>query len=216
MKKTIFFLSVFMVCMSFAAFSQKSRVGVSGGITFSNQNSEVNGVQHDGRSLTGFMASLVMETPLGKHFAFQPHLAYVRKGMEIKQTNPFSGSDTSIQLRYFDIPLNFLYTTGRRIVFYAGAGPCISLPLPSRRVVKTGDIKTSSELTFGSEPTNIYKGVDYGANILVGIRIPKGFFLSVNYTQGLRNIMPVKRGDDKINNNYLGIQLGYLFSNASK
>jgi hypothetical protein len=213
MKKTIFLLIIFSLALSVAGFSQKSRVGLSGGVTISNMNSRVNGTKQTENSLTGFMASMLIETPLATHISFQPHLAYVRKGMRVNQSVPNPSSDTTIQLRYFDIPLNVLFTTGKKMTFYIGGGPCFSFGLPSRRVVETGGIKVGSELTFGSEPSNNYKGFDFGVNGLVGIRLSKGFFLSVNYTQGFRNLMPVEMGDDRIRNNYAGIQLGYLFSN---
>ena len=178
-------------------------------------NSETNGQKASGRSLTGFMASLVIETPLAKHLSFQPHIAYVRKGMQVK-TELFTGSDTLINLRYVDLPMNLVYTAGTKLTFYAGAGPVLSFNLPSQRVVKVGDTKSNTELSFGKEANNNYRGFDYGANILVGLRLPSGLFMSLNYTQGFRNLMPIENGNDKINNNYVGLQLGFLFKNNDK
>jgi hypothetical protein len=215
MKKAIFFLIIFSFSLSITGFSQKSRVGLSGGVTNSNMNRKVSGNEQTGKGLTGFMASMIIETPIARHLSFQPHLAYVRKGMRVK-TPPFTSADTSIQLRYVDLPLNLIYTTGKKMTFYVGGGPCFSFNLPSQRVVEVGGAKSNTEIAFGEEAKSDFKGFDYGANILIGLRLLKGYFISVNYTQGLRNIMPIEKGDDKINNNYLGIQLGYLFNNTSK
>jgi hypothetical protein len=215
MKKAIFFLIIFSFSLSVTGFSQKARVGLSGGVTISNMNNTISGKEQTGEGLTGFMASMIIETPLFSHLSFQPHLAYVRKGMRVK-TQPFTSADTSIQLRYVDVPLNFIYTTGKKMTFYVGGGPCLSFNLPSLRVVEVGGAKSNTEIAFGEDAKSDFKGFDYGANILVGLRLLKGYFISVNYTQGIRNIIPVEKGDDKIHNNYLGIQLGYLFNNTAK
>ena len=215
MKKSIFLLIIFSLGLSMAGFSQKTRVGVSGGITISNMNSNINGTKQTGNSLTGFMASLLIETPIISHLSFQPHVAYVRKGMQFKPVAKSAG-DTSYQLRYVDLPLNLIYTAGKSFTFYIGGGPCFSFGLPSHRLVESGGAKSTTELSFGEEATDTFKGFDFGVNGLVGVRLANGFFISVNYTQGFSNLMPIPTGDDKIRNNYAGIQLGYLFKNETK
>jgi len=216
MKKSIFSLVIFSLCFSIQAFSQKTRVGISGGVTISNMNSRVNDMKQTGNSLTGFMATMLIESPISSHLAFQPHIAYVRKGMKVKPAVANPPADTSIQLRYVDLPMNLVYTAGKTWKFYIGGGPLVSFNLPSKRVVETGGTKSDSEINFGTEATDHYRGVDWGVNGLAGIRLKNGFFVSVNYSQGLRNLMVNRSGDSKINNNYAGIQIGYLFSNNSK
>src|SRR6185503_12716923 len=105
------------------------------------------------------------------HLAFQPHVAYVRKGMKFKSTVPNPSSDTSYQLRYVDLPLNFVYTAGKKWTFYVGGGPCLSFNLPSHRKVETGGTKSTSELSFGTTVTDNFKGFAYGLNGLVGFRL---------------------------------------------
>jgi len=56
--------------------------------------------------------------------------------------------------------------------------------------------------------------MDYGANGLIGIRCKSGIIFSVNYTYGIRNLIPVPSGDDKLRNGCLGIRLGYIFKNT--
>jgi len=216
MKKSFFFLIMISLGLSVSGFTQKARVGVAGGVTVSNMNFVTDGKRETGESMTGFMASMILETPLGKRFAFQPALAYVRKGYRVK-TEPFTGApDTTIRLRYVDIPLNFVFQAGNKIIFYAGVGPVISLNLPSQQVVDIDGAKSSTDLRFGKEVTDNFRGFDYGGNVIVGVRIAKGWFIAANYTQGLRNLMPIEKEGDRILNNYLGIQLGYLFSNNEK
>lgn len=215
MKKTIFLLICFSFTLSLSVYSQKARVGIAGGFTISNMNSNIDGKKETGNSQNGFMASLLVETPIVNHIAFQPHLSYVRKGMKLKQA-PNATADSSIQLRYVDLPMNVVFTTGKSFTFYIGGGPVFSFNLPSMLVSETGGLKSTTEITFGTEATDSFRGFDFGVNGIAGIRLKNGFFLAVNYTQGLRNLSPMENATNTIHNNYAGIQIGYLFNNNNK
>src|SRR6202008_3594542 len=98
---------------------------------------------------------------------------------------------------------------------YFGGGPYIAFNLPSKKVehIPGNDIET--DVSFGDQPANDLRGIDYGGNAIIGYRTGMGVSVSLHYTQGARNLVPVENGD-KIKNIAFGIRIGYLFRNAPK
>ena len=209
MKKLLLLLAICSIGLSFNGFAQKARVGVSGGFTLANMNGLTNGVQTTGDFLTGAVVGLYVDAPFAKHFTFLPGIYYVQKGMKVKSSGPAA---VSYNLRYADANLNVVYTTNiKRVKFFTGAGPSFGLNVPSKKVTKIGSSKTYTDITFGNTGSEDFKGLDLGANFLVGIRLPCGGTLSVNYTQGFKNLSYAT--GKTIYNNYVGVQLGFLFHN---
>jgi hypothetical protein len=216
MKKMIFILSLFVLCMQFNSFAQKSRVGIFAGPVFSNMRGTVNGVDLNGDTKAGVAAGFLMDAPIKNHISFQPALYYVQKGTITQKPNPPLVKDRlSTELRYAELDFNFVYNTnGPTSNFYFGVGPYAAFNLPSKFLTKSpGKVKTESDLTFGNEAQN-YRGIDYGANAIVGYRFKGGVFLSANYSLGLRNLIPdgsTATGDTK--NTCFGVSLGWLVKN---
>ena len=209
MKKLLLLLAICSIGLSFNGFAQKARVGVSGGFTLANMKGLTNGVQTTGDFLTGAVVGLYVDAPFAKHFTFLPGIYYVQKGMKVKSSGPAA---VSYNLRYADANLNVVYTTNiKRVKFFTGAGPSFGLNVPSKKVTKIGSSKTYTDITFGNTGSEDFKGLDLGANFLVGIRLPCGGTLSVNYTQGFKNLSYAT--GKTAYNNYVGIQLGFLFHN---
>src|SRR5256885_1402738 len=180
MKKVVFLVTLFFLFFQIAGLSQKASVGISGGFAIADMKiTDIHGTQATD-TRTGVMGGLIVETPIGKHFLFQPGLFYVQKG----HTNPpVAGSTNKVYttLRYAEFPLNFLFKAGgKQVTFYIGGGPCIDLNAPSKTVTKDSSGKrTYKDISFGKLPANDVLGVDYGVNALAGIRLPMGFFISV-------------------------------------
>jgi hypothetical protein len=217
MKKIIFILTAFFLFLQINGFSQKSRVGISGGVSIANMSKSFNGTKTTGDRKTGVMGGLIVEFPLAKHFVLQSGIYYVQKGKINKKTNPNSTDHVSTALRYAELPVNVLYkTNGSYGTFYFGGGPAISLNFPSKIVTKSNGKTTFSDITFGNTSGSTLRGVDYGINATAGFRFPFGIFISANFCQGLRNLVPGGSEDTKIHNNYFGIQLGYLFKPEKK
>ena len=211
MKKTLLIAFLTVCCFQISAFAQKSRVGFFGGLTSSNMSGKTGGVTDNGSSLTGFTAGMLVDVPLAKtNFSFQPTAQYTQKGTTVSKKND---DKTYIGLRYAELLLNFVYNgKGANGNVFVGLGPALALPLPSARVVKTGESKAETSLVFGDEPLANYKSLDYGVHFLGGYRFRKGCFISLNYTLGLRNILP---GDptDELKNGSLALKLGILVNN---
>ena len=225
MKKTIFILTMFSVCLSFTALSQKTRAGITGGIDAANLSQTIGGADKDGEYKIGLIGGLQLEVPLGKKnkFSFQPDLHYIQKGAAIIPTTPvFNKIYTAI--RYAELATNFVRNCNlNKGTFYFGGGPYLSLPLPSKNVTHSaGSENIETVISFGNAVANNYRGVDYGGNVVLGYRMKNGLFVAANYIQGVRNLIPQEqldlpgRADDKIKNIAFAIRVGYLFNNTPK
>ena len=225
MKKTIFILTAFIFCLSITALSQKTRVGVTGGISFANLSRTIGGADKDGEYRIGLFTGLQLEVPLCKkgNFSFQPDLHYIQKGAaQIPTTPVFNKIYTA--LRYAELATNFVYNfNASKGTFYLGGGPYVGLPLPSKNVTHSaGSPNVETNISFGNAIANDLKGVDYGGNFVMGYRMKNGIFACVNFIQGARNLVPEDKlalavsKDDKIKNIAFGIRVGYLFNNTAK
>lgn len=211
-----FLLSLIVVCFQFSSVAQNSRVGFFAGPVFSNIRGTVDGVKFDYDTKPGFTGGFVVDVPLNSHFSFDPTLAYVQKGAITKKPLANQKDKVSTELRYTDLTLNFLYNTNKAAGnFFIGAGPYVGFNLPSKVLTKSpNNLKSETDITFGNTIAENYRGIDFGANFLMGYRVKGGFFVSANYSLGLRNLLPegsLSTGD--IKNNYFGVTLGWLVNN---
>ena len=100
MKKTIFILTVFILCLNIAALAQKARVGVTGGIAFANISRTIGGADRDGEYRIGVTGGMQLEVPLCKkgHISFQPDMHYIQKGAgEIPSTPTINKAYTALR-----------------------------------------------------------------------------------------------------------------------
>jgi Outer membrane protein beta-barrel domain len=186
------------------AIAQKAKVGVVAGTTWSNLYDNVDGnAKTDARM--GASVGLILDAPINPCWTFQPTVQYVQKGANLPETNI---EKKYIALRYAELQLNFLKTTKSGI--FAGLGPVLSFAVPSKAVTENNDGKSEKALTFGNDPINDYRGMDYGANALLGVKCKNGFLISANYTLGLRNLTPAG-AEPVLKSGSFGVKVGYLF-----
>ena len=220
MKKTIFILTALIFCLNITTLAQKTRVGITGGISFANLSRTIGGADQDGEYKIGLIGGFQLEVPLGKKnkFSFQPDLHYIQKGAaQIPTTPTFNRIYTA--LRYAELTPNFVYNFNRnKGTFYLGGGPYLDLPLPSKNVTHAaGTPNVETDISFGQTVTNDLRGVDYGGDVVMGYRMKNGIFVAANYLQGARNLIPQKildlpgNADNKIKNIAFAIRVGYLF-----
>lgn len=215
MKKALILIIAGVCLVQINGLSQKTQVGLIGGITFSNINGNIDGqdIHNDGRA--GMTVGMILDAPIGKSgFIFQPGIHYIQKGAF---TSKKPDVKEAVALRYAELMLNFIrYTKGTSTRLFFGLGPAIAFNLPSKTVVITEDARQETTITFGKEITDSYRGVDFGANGLLGIRFKCGLLAAVNYTYGIRNLIPNPSGDDVVRNGCASIRIGYFFRNATK
>ena len=217
MKKVLFLFITAACLIQINAFAQKSQVGITGGISASNIYGQVGGVDKRGDVRTGLTIGMLVDAPIGKtNFSFQPGIHYVQKGTYTTKTEILKEADL---LRYADLIANFVYYLGSKDKnrLYVGLGPQIGFNLPSKKIRIQNDERTEvRNIAFGDTEFDDYQDLDFGVNALAGVRFKKGIIFSVNYTFGIRNIIPVPKGDDHLRNGSLGVRLGYFFSNTPR
>lgn len=218
--KKVFFLFITASCfLTPQAFSQNAQVGITGGVSVSNVYGRLNNLDNRGDARAGFTVGMVVETPIKKsNISFQPGIHYVQKGKFTSKTVDVDNADA---LRYADLLLNFIAYTGKPggTRLYFGLGPQLGFNLPSKKVqIEDGNRAELRSISFGNTAASDYRGIDYGANALIGVRFKKDLSFSVNYTLGLRNLIPqeMQAGDNMLRNGSLGFRFGYFFPNAKK
>ena len=206
-----------------AVFPAEPRIGLTGGLSFANLSRTINTEDRDGDYRIGIAGGMMLNVPFGKskRFAFQPAIDYVQKGAAESFLTPVNRAYTAI--RYAELPLNFVYNLKwGKSVLYFGGGPFIDFDLPSKKVSKIPGNKIETDLRMGNTVSDDLKGIDFGGNAVIGFRIPMGLFVTLNYTQGARNLIPdgtlelPGRANDKTKSIAFGIRVGYLFKAASK
>lgn len=211
MKKVVFLFITAVCVFQLNGLAQKAQVGITAGASFSNVYGDLGGLDSRGKPRAGFTTGLIVDAPLGKsNFSFQPGIHYVQKGKYTLKTDAEREADA---LRYADLLLNVVrYTKGTKTRLFFGLGPQLGFNLPSKKV-RVADDKRSElrSISFGKTVANDYRGIDFGANALMGFRCTKGLYFSINYTLGLRNLVPVPGADDNLRNGSFGVRLGYLF-----
>ncbi|MEO6613597.1 MAG: porin family protein [Chitinophagaceae bacterium] len=212
MKKTLLIFIVTACCLQITAFAQKPSVGIFGGVTQSNMHGKTGGVTNKGKAITGFTFGMMVDAPIKKsQISFQPTIQYTQKGMVTSKTND---SKSYVGLHYAEALLNFVYHgRGKNGHVFVGLGPSLAVPVPSKKVIKTDVSKAETTLVFGKDPIADYKSLDYGAHLLAGFVFRKGLFLSINYTLGIRNILPGDNPTDELRNGSLALKLGFMVNN---
>ncbi len=211
MKKHILLLAISIACFELAGKSQV-RTGIEAGITAHKMTGRLAG---DGRM--GLMATLVLDANLGRNFSFYPTLSYVQKGVVEPHPQGTLIEKQYVALRYAELSPNFVYhipiSTGSS--FFLGLGPSIDFNMPSKRVTVTGGVKAYNDILFGPTAENDVRGIDWGANVVLGWRTNGGFLISANYNKGIRDLSP-ENSTQETKNQYIGVQLGVFLNNGKK
>jgi Outer membrane protein beta-barrel domain len=223
MKKSFFLLAVSVLLLQVSVFAQKTRVGVTAGISSSNMYGEIGGTDIRDDSKKGITVGILIDAPIKKsRFSFQPSINYVQKGRIFEETEKVK---SWVALRYAEVNFDFVYNSKGKTTFFVGLGPSAGLDLPSTFIVRTNNStaanndpdpkysRSEKKVLFGKEVLDNFKGLDYGVHLQGGFRINKGLIFSLNYTFGLRNIASEGAPNDNIKNGYFAARFGWLFKN---
>jgi hypothetical protein len=217
MKKSLLFLTAFVLCLQLTGFSQKSRAGIVGGVTLAKMTGELNGTNNDYEMKVGYTLGFVLDAPINAKWSFYPGLHFVQKGAQQEPPRGTLITKSYVALRYAELNANFIYKAGGvKGNFFAGAGPSIDFNLPSKKGTMIEKDKTETDVSFGETIDKDLRGIDYGVNFLLGYRMAAGFLVSLNYNMGIRDLRPVEAsGPEEIKNSYFGIQVGWLLHNKA-
>jgi hypothetical protein len=217
MKKSLLLLVVCIIYLQIAGFSQKTRAGIQAGVVLAKMTGQFNGNDNDYETKTGYTVGVIVDAPINSKFSFAPGLHFVQKGTLQRPPVGTLITKSYIALRYAELNLNFIYKApGKRGNFFVGAGPSIGFNLPSKKGTQINKDKTETDVAFGVTIDKDLRGVDYGINTLLGYRLNKGLYVSLNLNLGMRDLRPVEAsGVSDIKNRYFGIQVGWLLANKA-
>jgi hypothetical protein len=178
-----------------------------------------NGDDYESESTTNFHVTGYADVPVANGLSVQPGISLQGKGG--KQS--WGGSDVNGEIKnntmYAEIPVNLvgkipLGMTGTN--FYLGAGPYAAFAISGERKV-SGNVpgfegERTTDLKFGSDNDDDYKGTDFGVNFLAGFQLNSGFNIGAGYGLGLSDLRPTGDGDNgKATNRVLSFSVGYAF-----
>jgi hypothetical protein len=226
MKK--FFLTTFLFTTAVLVQAQSKHIkeantkfnfGITGGINIASMKAKAEGISISTNSKIGFTIGVLADFPLNNQFVLQPGLNFAQKGSKINMS--FFGDIKSKEtLNYIELPVNLLYRTpAGRGTFFGGAGPAFNFGIGGKSestIVLDGQTETDKHnIKFGSDPNNDdYKPFELAGNLLIGYELSNRIFFTVNYNFGLTNIAVDNSDGSKVNNNYIGLRIGYKFGSS--
>ena len=175
----------------------KTRLGLKGGINFSNLFTEDKKAEKD-NVLAGFNVGLFAKLPLAKFIAIQPELYFTTKGAEITYANAFVDGTAHFRLNYIELPVLVVVNITDNLNIHAG---------PYAAYLINGNVKNESNINLFDFEKNInddsYNRFDGGLQLGAAIDIGT-LSLGARYSYGLTKV-----GRE---NNFLGTS--YTFPNA--
>ena len=216
--KALFLLASAMLLGGIIANAQTTRFGFTAGTAISNYTSKVDGDKETEDARIGLTAGILVDLPAGKNFTVQPGLSFIQKGTKDEQTYGNVTEKVKLNMNCIELALNFLYhSTGNSGSFFIGAGPSFGFNTSGKLSYSDGTDSYSEKIEIGNDPDNdLIKGLDIGANVLAGYRLPNGLFFSAGYNAGLNNLFPGGSDDGTLKSHYFGIKLGLMLKGNSK
>nr|WP_207632518.1 porin family protein [Foetidibacter luteolus] len=154
------------------------------------------GKQHAGtrlRSTLGFTGGIFVQYNTGQHLSFKSSLSFERKGATTKaqgidgQGNPVSEVKTRFNFNYLTIPLLVKASFGKRVTWFANAGPYTGFLMNQVNVVSIDGLPTTH-----TDNSSQYKPLDLGISAGAGISVPARRLFDVSfeirYNKGFINI----------------------------
>lgn len=148
--------------------------------------------------LTGFATALVANIALGKHFSFQPELAYTQKGWKCQWYPRPTTKNDLLRMNYLELPLLLKYRFGNgKLAPYAIVGPLVGrgmggfdhyFPVYNPYYVLWSD---AQDISFSSKEGDLvpweFSGIGgAGVNWDLG---GSQFFAEVRYQHGFTNVI---------------------------
>jgi hypothetical protein len=206
--KKIFLSVAAVIAMSVMVQAQFSNVkfGIKAGGNLSTQH----GLDASSASLLskgsfrGYHAGLIADVAVTEHFYLQPQLLYVRKGARYVGTT--DGFDTKLTMHTVEMPLNLLYKGDLSFgKVFLGAGPVIGYAFSGKQE------QNGQSQKLYKNGLNNWRRIDISANATAGVEFDNGFFASVNYQRGFKDVY---KGDVNVKNRSVSLSVGYLLDRS--
>lgn len=209
---------LFLLVISSAAFSQRSRAIVKAGVNLANVSVTDNGNIDDANMLTSFQVGVVGDIHVTSLLYFQPGLVFSGKGSKIEIGRPEENlyvKQTSNPF-YIEVPANLVIKLpfNNESHFFVGAGPYGAIGIAGKAKTDatvlgfsshsehTIEFSNDDPSTFGQEEgtgLGVLKRFDYGLNGIIGIE-GKKLVLSAGYGLGLAKLQSGSNSAEDNNN----------------
>ena len=215
MKKVL--LSVGAALLLAVGAQAQTGFGLKAGVTLPSYNYGSTEDLSDTKSSTNFYITGYMNANVNPNFAIQPGISLQGKGAKLAELELGSNRyELTQNTMWLEVPVNFvgkLPLEGAELQL--GAGPYVGFGLSGKnklnRIGDDGDVSsnTLSKFKFGKD--EYQKGVDFGANIMAGVKLGGGFLINANYGLGLTNIAGDKSFNSTVKNRVLSFGIGFEF-----
>lgn len=217
----IAFLGLFTTQLSFA----QVQVGIRGGANwgFASKPDYLGSLTPAFHPSAGPTGAIFLDIPLSDYVSFRPEIAYVQKGVAIKQSLDINlggfdlplGATIAYQSQHIEIPLLAkVNLSDGPIQPYLIAGPAVSYAFDGR-------IRTRATALITTQPFDVdinYGGMlsrwDVGAVGGLGLAMDAGagkFFIEGRYTHGFTRQIQVPVVNVNVRNRGVAVSLGYSF-----
>lgn len=214
-------LGVFAAQTSFA----QVQIGVRGGANwgFASKPEYLGSLTPNFHSSVGPTGALFLDIPLSERVSFRPEVAYVQKGVAIKQgfdinvggfTLPI-GATIAYQSQHIEVPLLFKVNLTDGVVQpYLIAGPAVSYAFDGRIRTRASALVTTRPYDVDVNYGDMLSRWDVGAVGGLGLSMDAGtgkFFIEGRYTQGFTRQVQVPVVNVNVRNRGVALSLGYSF-----
>jgi hypothetical protein len=206
MRTKLLLVVLFLLTISYPAFSQQSRAILKAGVNLANVSVTDNGNIDDANMLTSFQVGILGDIHVTGPLYVQPGLLFTGKGSKIeigRPTENLYAKQTSNPF-YIEVPANLVIKLpfNSESHFFVGAGPYGAIGIAGKAKTDMTVLGFSSSSdnniefsnddpsTFGQEEgtgLGVLKRFDYGLNGIIGIE-GKKLVLSAGYGLGLAKL----------------------------
>ncbi|MBD2699509.1 PorT family protein [Spirosoma sp. BT702] len=215
-------VGLFSIQISYA----QVQIGVRGGANwgFASKPDFLGSLTPDFHSTVGPTGALFLEVPLSDYVSFRPEIAYIQKGVSIREGfdvnlggfNLPLGATVAYQSQNLEMPLLAkINMSSGPVQPYLLFGPAVSYALDGR-------IRTRASALFTTKPYDIdvnYGGMmnrwDFSAVGGLGLAVDAGpgkFFVEGRYTHGFTRQIQVPVVNVNVRNRGVALSLGYSFA----
>lgn len=159
--------------------SGNAKIGVKGGVNFSNMYTED---VDDNNVLTSFNAGLYASIPLTSALAIQPEFLFSRKGSELEYDNAFATGKAKFKLNYIEVPVLLKVNIAEN--FNIHAGPYFAYLIDAQVTNETDSGNFNFEENIDNDDFNKF---DYGLSAGFGFDF-NSFGIGARYNYGLSTV----------------------------
>jgi hypothetical protein len=194
-------------------YTSKAQIAIAPevGLNMSNMKfGSTPGVTRSDASIMGFKAGVIVDLGITGKLSIQPGIFYSIKGSNQKWSAGPLSINQDIIINYVEVPVNIQYEIVDVKVgkVFVGAGPYLGYAI-SGKTRGISPTTAESDLSIGSDASDLIKAMDLGVNVNAGFLLGKGLFARLQYGMGLTNTSSAPA--NSIKNSCFSISVGYFF-----